>query len=93
MENNSFEWDDEKAEINFRKHSVSFDEGATIFDDPLVATISDKRHSIEEQRFIAIGTSVEGNLPVVSYTEREEKFRLISCRKATRTERNDYENN
>jgi uncharacterized DUF497 family protein len=93
MENNSFEWDDETAEINFRKHSVSFDEGATIFDDPLVATISDKRHSIEEQRFIATGTSVEGNLPVVSYTEREEKFRLISCRKATRVERNDYENN
>ena len=36
MENNIFEWDDEKAEINLRKHSVSFDEGATIFDDPLV---------------------------------------------------------
>ena len=93
MENNFFEWDDEKAELNLRKHSVSFDEGATIFDDPLVSTIFDQRHSVEEQRFIAIGMSVDGNLLVVSYTERDERFRLISCRKATKAERYDYENN
>ena len=92
MENNSFEWDDAKAEINLRKHKISFDEGTTIFDDPLVATILDQSHSGVEQRFIAIGISVDGNLLVISYAEREERFRLISCRKATKAERNNYEN-
>jgi hypothetical protein len=92
MKDNSFEWDDAKAKTNLQKHTISFDEGATIFNDPLVATILDQRHFEEEQRFVAIGMSVDGNLLVVSYAEREERFRLISCRRATRTERRKYEN-
>lgn len=48
MENNLFEWDDEKAEINLRKHQINFDEGATIFDDPLVTTILNPKHSSDE---------------------------------------------
>jgi len=93
MEDSLFEWDDEKAGINLQKHQINFEEGATIFDDPLVTTILDPKHSSDEQRFLAIGMSIDGNLLVVSYTEREERIRLISCRKATRVERNNYESN
>ncbi|MBN1891013.1 MAG: BrnT family toxin [Thermoflexales bacterium] len=50
-----FEWDQEKAQINLEKHKVGFEEGATIFHDLLVATLSDPDHSEDEQRYIAIG--------------------------------------
>ncbi len=43
MANPEFEWDEEKAESNLKKHGVSFDEAATIFNDPRIATISDPR--------------------------------------------------
>lgn len=93
MENPEFEWDDEKAISNLNKHDVSFEEGATIFNDPLIATIPDPDHSTEEERYISIGISVQGRLLVVVHTEREERIRLISCRKATNTERKAYEKN
>jgi uncharacterized protein len=93
METPEFEWDDEKASSNLKKHDVSFEEGATIFNDPLVATISDPDHSKEEERYVSIGISVQGRLLVVLHTERDERIRLISCRKATNTERKAYEKN
>jgi hypothetical protein len=93
MENPEFEWDDEKAISNLKKHDVTFEEGATIFNDPLIATIFDPDHSEDEQRYISIGISVQGRLLVVVHTEREERIRLISCRKATSAERKTYEKN
>lgn len=93
MENPEFEWDDEKASSNLKKHDVSFDEGATIFNDPLIATIVDPDHSTEEERYISVGISVQGRLLVVVHTEREERIRLISCRKSTSAERKTYEKN
>ena len=93
MENPELEWDDEKEVINLKKHGVSFEEGATIFNDPMIATIPDPDHSKEEERFISIGVSVQGQLLVVVHTERKEKIRLISCRKATSGERKGYETN
>jgi uncharacterized DUF497 family protein len=93
MENPEFEWDDEKAISNFKKHDVSLEEGATIFNDPLVATILDPNHSEGEERYISIGISIQGRLLVVVHTDREERIRLISCRKATNTERKVYEKN
>jgi hypothetical protein len=92
MEDVEFEWDDEKAESNLKKHVVSFEEGATIFNDPQIATIFDPDHSVDEERYISIGISVQGNLLVIVHTEREERIRLISCRKATDAERKTYEN-
>ncbi len=86
-----YEWDDDKAGINLHKHRVSFQEGATIFNDPLVATQPDPDHSFDEERHIAIGRSVRGRVLVVVFTEREDKIRLISCRKATPRERKVYE--
>ncbi len=93
MENSEFEWDDDKAEDNVNKHGVSFEEGATVFNDPMVATVFDPDHSKREERYISIGISMQGLLLVVVHTERGERIRLISCRKATNTERKTYENN
>lgn len=84
-----FEWDEEKAASNFKKHKVTFAEAKTVFADPFAITIDDPEHSIEEQRFIDIGISAAGNILVVSYTERKE-IRL-SCRKASKSERMIYE--
>ncbi len=86
-----YEWADDKAGINLHKHQVSFREGATVFNDPLVATQPDPDHSFDEERYIAIGRSVRGRVLVVVFTEREGKIRLISCRKATPRERKVYE--
>ena len=92
MEDVEFEWDDVKAESNLKKHGVNFEEGATIFNDPEIATIFDPDHSKDEERYISIGMSIQGNLLVIIHTEREERIRLISCRKATSAERKTYEN-
>ena len=86
-----FEWDEEKAEINLEKHKVSFQEAKSVFGDPFSITIDDPDHSKEEQRFIDIGTSADGKLLVIVYTERGNKIRIISCRKATPAERRKYE--
>ena len=87
----TFEWDEEKAATNLKKHQVSFEEARTVFNDPMSITILDPDHSMEEERFIDIGLSSTGHLLVVVYTERGENIRLISCRKATRQEQRAYE--
>lgn len=87
----SFEWDEEKAAGNYDKHGVGFEEGVTIFYDPLSLSIDDPDHAANEQRYIDIGASENGRVLVVSYTERAGSIRIISCRKATRKERRHYE--
>ena len=89
--NFDFEWDENKAAGNLKKHKVSFDEAKTVFGDPLSLTIHDPDHSFEETRFVDIGQSLDGKLLVVVYTERENKIRIISSRKATSVERKYYE--
>jgi uncharacterized DUF497 family protein len=91
-----FEWDTAKARINFEKHKISFDEAATIFTDPFLLTFVDEFHSDNEERFISIGLSERNRVLLAVHTEREEKsetivIRIISCRKATQTERKRYE--
>ena len=86
-----FEWEGDKAEANLKKHKIGFEEAKTVFADPFAITIDDPKHSVDENRFMDIGTSAEGKILVVSYTEREGKIRLISCRKAVKTERKIYE--
>lgn len=87
----NFEWDEEKAKANLKKHKVSFDEAATVFSDPFSITIPDPDHSVGEQRYIDIGNSDKGRVLVVVYTERGDNIRIISCRKATPRERRRYE--
>lgn len=84
-----FEWDPGKAATNFRKHGVRFAEAATIFDDDALLTMADEHP--DEERFVALGTGSLGRILVVLYTLRGERIRLISARKATRTERRQYE--
>jgi uncharacterized DUF497 family protein len=86
-----FEWDDRKAERNLKIHGVSFEEAATVFDDPLFLTFPDTDHSHEEQRYIIMGESNKGRLLVVAYAARDPVTRLISARDATRRERRSYE--
>ena len=86
-----FEWDEEKANANLRKHGISFDEAATVFLDPFSITIPDPDHSIDELRYVDIGISEKGGVLIVVYTERDVRIRIISCRKATPSERRLYE--
>ena len=86
-----FEWDPDKAQLNRRKHKVSFEEAVTVFYDPLSATFEDANHSVEEQRLITIGFSSEDRLLVVSHTERGEVLRIISARRAIAHERKKHE--
>ncbi|MDI6740947.1 MAG: BrnT family toxin [Candidatus Edwardsbacteria bacterium] len=87
----NFEWDEEKAKRNIKKHRVSFDEAISVFLDPLAITIPDPDHSVDEQRYIDIGSSDKDRILVVVYTERRSNIRIISCRKADAPEREIYE--
>lgn len=86
-----FEWDDEKDQTNLKKHKIGFDEATTVFTDPFSLTIPDPVHSTNEQRYIDIGNSARGRVLVVVYIERGSNIRMISCRKATPSERKRYE--
>ncbi len=86
-----FEWDEFKNKQNQLKHGISFEEVKTIFNDPYSITINDPNHSIDEARFIDIGLSINYRILVVVYTERQNKIRIIICRKATLLERRIYE--
>ncbi len=89
---NKFEWDFQKAEINLKKHGISFEEAMSCFFDSYAKVFYDKSHSIYEERYVLIGFSKNNRLLFVSYTERNESIRIISSRKATHTERQYYEN-
>mgnify|MGYP001360623784 CR=1 FL=1 len=92
-----FQWDDNKARINLAKHKVSFEEGKTIFYDPFVLTFRNEFNSKNEDSMISIGTSINERLLLVIHLEREATpegvvfIRIISCRKATPSERKSYE--
>ncbi|MFZ2807526.1 MAG: BrnT family toxin [Desulfosalsimonadaceae bacterium] len=89
----SFEWDPQKAKNNIEKHDVSFEEASTVFRDPLSLTIDDPLHSSGEMRMVQIGISHKNRLLVVVHIERSDNIRIISARKATKEERNNYETN
>ena len=94
--NYNFEWDIQKAKQNKRKHKVTFENASTIFRDPKTLSIYDSVHSEFEDRWITLGISSTGNLIVVSHTFNEiDKdnmlIRIISARKATKLESNQYE--
>jgi uncharacterized DUF497 family protein len=88
-----FDWDDNKARLNLKNHGVGFDEAVTIFVDPLARIFDDESHSALEVREIVIGHSAYDRLLLVCFTERGDMIRIISARKATKKERNDYEEN
>jgi len=88
-----FEWDREKAEINLKKHGVSFEEAETVFGDSLARIFDDEGHSFEERRNGIIGHSTQKRLLIISFAEREnDTIRIISARETTSKERRKYEN-
>ena len=88
-----FEWGPDKAEANWIDHKVRFEEAATAFDDPDRLELFDRKHSTAvEEREIIIGRSEKRRVLFVSFTLRGQRIRLISARRATRKERNAYEN-
>jgi uncharacterized protein len=86
-----FEWDPAKAEVNERKHGITFLEAATIFGNPLAITFVDPDHSVDEQRYLTLGLSRFDRLLIVSHTDREGRIRIISARVMTRQEVKIYE--
>ena len=88
-----FEWDQEKNLINQKKHKISFETAAYVFEDKNYIEMYDfehsiDEHSIDEDRYIAIGCV--GEVLFVVFTERKENIRLISARLATESERSFY---
>ncbi|MDV3002982.1 MAG: hypothetical protein N5P05_004637 (plasmid) [Chroococcopsis gigantea SAG 12.99] len=86
-----FEWDEQKARLNIKKHGLNFDEVKTVFKDPLAYIFDDEWHSVGEKREIIIGHDLNNRLLLVCFTERDNKIRIISARLATKKERIDYE--
>ena len=88
-----FEWDDDKASANQRKHRVSFSEAVTVFFDEHALLIGDPDHSEEEDRFLLLGLSQAMRALVVChcYKQPSDVIRIISARKANRSERLEYD--
>ncbi len=78
----TFEWDEEKAKKNLRKHKINFAEAKTIFNDSFLLTFPDREYPGNVQKFINIGNSVNERILIVIHTERVPNIRIISCRKA-----------
>ncbi len=87
----NFDWNDNKAARNVKDHQVTFEEAATVFDDPFFVALVDDIHSYDEPRYWLIGESDQGNLLLVVYTERDEIVWIISAREVTKRERRIYE--
>jgi hypothetical protein len=87
--NLKFEWDRKKAESNWRKHEVRFRDAATVLrlDDMAITELDNYPY---EERYVTIGMSAIGQLLVVVYTYRGDKIRIISARRATKTETSIY---
>ena len=87
MKSDRFEWDDTKAASNLSKHEVSFDDACRAVDDP--HAIEYLQDDVAEERTLIVGTA-EGRVLAVVYTERGTHRRIISARKATKGEQDDY---
>lgn len=85
-----FEWDDAKAKYNEEKHGVAFNLAEQIFDDPLSITSRDRFNSDAEDRYVTIGETLFSEALVVTYAERGDRIRIISARRATRSEKRRY---
>src|SRR5437667_11401705 len=86
----TFEWDEDKARSNLVKHGISFEEAATVFDDPFFFAYKDPKHSDEEDCYVIIGVSERGRLLTAAFTERG-RTRIISARRSNRYETELYQ--
>ena len=92
MNDIQFNWNENKAKSNIKKHGVSFTEATSVFDDDAARLISDPDHSEKEDRFVLLGISCSLKVLVVvhCYKDEENMIRIISARKATRSEEKQY---
>jgi hypothetical protein len=86
----SYEWDPAKARANLAKHGILFADAVVVLEDERAVTIQDP-DSDEEARWVTLGSDATGLVLVVVYTWRGDNVRLISARRATRSERKRYE--
>lgn len=89
----NFIWDKNKAKLNLEKHKLSFEEAVTVFADQLAFIFDDEEHSRTEKRALIIGHTNKNKIIIVSFTERNQHIRIISARRATKKEKQDYEEN
>ena len=85
-----FEWDPRKASANLRAHGVSFELASTVFRDPFAIEFIDDRADYGEERFVIIGLAEGRVLLYVAHTERADRIRIISARRATQDEQDGY---
>jgi uncharacterized protein len=87
-----FNWDENKAKANIKKHGVSFIEATSVFDDDAARLIFDPDHSEDEDRFILLGVSCKLKMLVIVHCYKDDVniIRIISARKATRPEEKQY---
>ena len=88
-------WSIEKNDLNKKKHGVSFEEAAEVFDDPFSYELFDEDNSIDEDRYRVTGTItgiVHGRFVTVSVTYRDELIRIFSARDANSAEIEEYNN-
>ena len=92
MDELRFEWDPNKAKTNIEKHGISFEEATTVFADEQAVLFDDPDHSEDENRSILLGFSAMAKMLIVCHCLREEGnvIRIISARKATKTEEKQY---
>ena len=92
MSSISFVWDKKKANANYKKHKVTFEEAKAAFIDPNGRMIYDLGHSKDEERFILLGVSSALRILAVChcYRKKDQVIRIISARKATKTEQKQY---
>ena len=84
-----FEWSYRKNVFNKEKHGISFEDAAAVFSDPQRLEICDKTHSLHEERWMTVGLNMTAVLKVI-FTERNGFIRIISARKASKKEQEDY---
>lgn len=87
-----FEWDENKNQINIKKHGIDFAEAVYVFADPFALNIPDDKHSEDEERWILLGRSFQSTILLIVHTDREgDSIRIISARKSTKNEQRIYE--
>ena len=89
MYDDRFEWDNNKAATNWKRHRVTFDQAIKALRDPYAFEQVDEREDYGEERINVIGMC-DGTILHVTYTERRKRIRLISARKAEKDEQDDY---
>lgn len=90
-----FEWDTKKNYINYRKHGITFEEAVSVFYDDNAIVFDDPIHSLEEERYLILGYNYDMKMLIVShcYKKDELHLRIISARKATKSEEMFYYRN